>query len=432
MKKSLLIGLFAICGIANAQTWAPFGANNLSIAVRTMIIDTATNTLYVGGTGGVAKWNGSSWTYLGALTTGSVASLAIYNGTLYAGGNLPSNSHIVQWSGTAWNTVTTGTNGAVNVLCVYNNKLVVAGSFSTSGGVLTYGFANWDGTTWTNFGAGYPYNPSGTSVLTMQVINGKLFVAGGDLSLITTSYPHAAIASYTGSAWADETAGAGLGMQSVYSLALHNGTLYAGGTFKTTATRVAKQTAGAWSTVGSGTDSTVFSLLSYKNNLYAGGAFTVAGGNQARYIAKWDTVSWTEPDSGMGVVGNQPFVLSLIMHDSCLVAGGQFTKAGGNSAANIAKLCSSVTGIASTFEQYQIKSFPNPFSTQTVLHTDNLLHNATLTVDNCFGQTVAQIKNINGRTVVFSRDNLASGLYFVRLMQENKIYATEKLIITDK
>ncbi|MBI3502046.1 MAG: T9SS type A sorting domain-containing protein, partial [Bacteroidetes bacterium] len=49
-----------------------------------------------------------------------------------------------------------------------------------------------------------------------------------------------------------------------------------------------------------------------------------------------------------------------------------------------------------------------------------------------FGQTVKQIKNINGRTVVFSRDNLASGLYFVRLTEENKTIAVDKLVITDK
>ncbi|MBI3502930.1 MAG: T9SS type A sorting domain-containing protein [Bacteroidetes bacterium] len=40
-------------------------------------------------------------------------------------------------------------------------------------------------------------------------------------------------------------------------------------------------------------------------------------------------------------------------------------------------------------------------------------------------QTVAQ-------TVTFSRDNLASGLYFVRLTEENKTMAIDKLVITDK
>lgn len=75
---------------------------------------------------------------------------------------------------------------------------------------------------------------------------------------------------------------------------------------------------------------------------------------------------------------------------------------------------------------------PNPFSAETVLQTDNPFHNVTLTVYNCFGQTVKQLKNISGQTVTFSRDNLASGLYFVRLAEENKIIAVDKLIITDK
>ncbi|MBI3501606.1 MAG: T9SS type A sorting domain-containing protein [Bacteroidetes bacterium] len=83
---------------------------------------------------------------------------------------------------------------------------------------------------------------------------------------------------------------------------------------------------------------------------------------------------------------------------------------------------SNPTSINEITQTYSLRIFPNPFSTQTTLRTDNLLHNATLTVDNCFGQTVAQIKNINGRTVTFSRDNLASGLYFVRLTEENNIF----------
>ena len=90
------------------------------------------------------------------------------------------------------------------------------------------------------------------------------------------------------------------------------------------------------------------------------------------------------------------------------------------------------SGINEIQNQISISIFPNPFSTQTVLQTDNLFHNATLTVDNCFGQTVAQIKNINGQTVVFSRDNLASGLYFIRLTENNKTLALDKLVITDK
>lgn len=90
------------------------------------------------------------------------------------------------------------------------------------------------------------------------------------------------------------------------------------------------------------------------------------------------------------------------------------------------------TGIEIISMNNLVSVFPNPFSSQTIFQTDIPLHNAILTVDNCFGQTVAQIKNISGQTVVFSRDNLASGLYFVRLTEETKIIAVYRIVITDK
>lgn len=94
---------------------------------------------------------------------------------------------------------------------------------------------------------------------------------------------------------------------------------------------------------------------------------------------------------------------------------------------------SNTTGI-NTYEQNvnpQIHIFPNPFSTQTVLQTFNKLNNATLHLYNSSGKIVTKIKNINGQTVFLSRDNLTSGLYFVFLTQDEKVIATDKLIITD-
>ncbi len=90
------------------------------------------------------------------------------------------------------------------------------------------------------------------------------------------------------------------------------------------------------------------------------------------------------------------------------------------------------TGINELFNVHSIFISPNPFSMQTTLQTDNTFHNATLTVYNSFGQTVTEIKNIIGQTVVLSRDNFASGLYFLRLTENNKILAVEKIVITDK
>jgi len=75
--------------------------------------------------------------------------------------------------------------------------------------------------------------------------------------------------------------------------------------------------------------------------------------------------------------------------------------------------------------------FPNPFISTTTIQTVDNLKNATLTLYNSHGQTVKQVKNISGQTVSLSRDNLSSGLYFIRLEDENKIIAVEKILITD-
>ncbi len=75
--------------------------------------------------------------------------------------------------------------------------------------------------------------------------------------------------------------------------------------------------------------------------------------------------------------------------------------------------------------------YPNPFSCSTTLRTGKLLKNATLTVYNCSGQRVKQIKNISGQTVTLMRDNLPSGLYFIQLTQDNTTIIVDKLVIAD-
>ncbi len=84
-----------------------------------------------------------------------------------------------------------------------------------------------------------------------------------------------------------------------------------------------------------------------------------------------------------------------------------------------------------THEQNQLSILPNPFSTHATLQSGKFFKDATLTVYNSFGQTVKQIKNISGQTIILQRDNLPIGLYFLQLTQDNKTFITEKLIITD-
>ena len=83
------------------------------------------------------------------------------------------------------------------------------------------------------------------------------------------------------------------------------------------------------------------------------------------------------------------------------------------------------------FEQSRINVFPNPFSTQTTLELPCFSGNVDLNIYNSLGQVVKQISNISGQTIILHRDKLPSGIYFLRLSQNNKIITTDKLIITD-
>lgn len=95
-------------------------------------------------------------------------------------------------------------------------------------------------------------------------------------------------------------------------------------------------------------------------------------------------------------------------------------------------LCYLLTGIPDNeLTDNSFVIFPNPFSTQTTLQTNNYFDNATLTIGNYLGETIQEIKNISGQTFTLERDNLPIGIYFIRLVQDNKILGTKRMVITD-
>lgn len=75
---------------------------------------------------------------------------------------------------------------------------------------------------------------------------------------------------------------------------------------------------------------------------------------------------------------------------------------------------------------------PNPFSTETVLRTDALLQNATLTMYNAQGQQVRQMGHLTGQTIKLQRGNLPSGIYSMRLTENDQIRSVHKLVITEQ
>lgn len=79
--------------------------------------------------------------------------------------------------------------------------------------------------------------------------------------------------------------------------------------------------------------------------------------------------------------------------------------------------------------QSSLSIFPNPFSNETTIKTDQDLKNATIFIINTYGQLVRQIKGLSGNEIKLNRENLSGGVYFLRLIQENRTITTCKLII---
>jgi D-alanyl-D-alanine carboxypeptidase len=150
-------------------------------------------------------------------------------------------------------------------------------------------------------------------------------------------------------------------------------------------------------------------------------------------IAHATSYTWTLPSGATGISSTNSITVnygtSAISGNITVKGNSIYGEGNSSSLAIVVNVCTLVDESAIGNDEIIIS--PNPFSMQTTLRTDNALQNATLTVYNSSGQTVKQIKNINGQTVVLLRDNLASGLYFIRLTEDNKIIVVDKLVITD-
>ena len=74
--------------------------------------------------------------------------------------------------------------------------------------------------------------------------------------------------------------------------------------------------------------------------------------------------------------------------------------------------------------------YPNPFSLHTLIHTDMVFNNATITLFNFSGQKVKQLKNKYGKNITVVRDNLSAGIYFLQVIQYDKVFI-KKILISD-
>jgi hypothetical protein len=74
---------------------------------------------------------------------------------------------------------------------------------------------------------------------------------------------------------------------------------------------------------------------------------------------------------------------------------------------------------------------PNPFSSHTLVRTQIELFNATITIHDSFGRMARHLSSVSGESFEIARNNLASGLYFIQIIQDHKLIAAGKIVIMD-
>jgi hypothetical protein len=308
---------------------------------------------------GVDDGNGVSEGGVGAMVVwddGSGPALYVGGGFVTAGSHEV--TRIARWDGSTWAELA-GPNGSgvsitgaavasVKALAVYDGALVVAGFFDHAGGIPVHNIARWDGGTWSALGSGLD---GGIGVEALLVFDGHL-VAGGTFTAAGDT-PVKRIASWDGNAWS----GIGGGVDQaefnqtvrINALADYDGALIAGGNFleagSTAVNRIARWDGSAWSALGSGVSDasnpgaelpSVRALVVFGTDLVAGGNFTRAGGATASLIARWDGSAWSPLGAGMSGEGNIS-VRALAVQGAALVAAGNFDYADAITANNIAR-----------------------------------------------------------------------------------------------
>ena len=175
------------------QTWSAVGAGFMDI-VRTLAYDSATETLYAGGSFDVANdgdqfnfiaaWDGFRWNALGDGLSETARTIAIAENIIFVGGGSGTLPVLAGWDGSTWHNLNEGLDDRVDVLLAVSDDVVYAsGDFLNIGGVAAERLAMATTGSWSAVGAGLDDK---AIVMKMQgsdiVIGGEFATANGEVS----------------------------------------------------------------------------------------------------------------------------------------------------------------------------------------------------------------------------------------------------------
>jgi len=168
----------------------------------------------------IVKWDGSIWSGLGptwqdsflvpvgqGLTPGRVLDLVIDDaGNVYVGGSLsraggePIPPGVVMWDGEDWGALGGGVHGTVQSLALHGGNLYAGGHFTVAGDVIADNVAAWNGSEWNALGGGIPAGSLLHRVHSLETDSAGRLYAGGHF-IVSAGAPGNCLAVWDGSAW---------------------------------------------------------------------------------------------------------------------------------------------------------------------------------------------------------------------------------------
>lgn len=309
---------------------------------------------------GVARWDGTAWTRLGAnegfgagvhaLALGTTplpgtSALPVAAGGAFAAAGTARANRVALWDGAAWRPIGVGVagsvlDGEVRATCWQGTNLYVGGKFTTTNGTTVNRVARWSGSgELAALGGGVDGD-----VLALATYGGNV-IAGGAFSNAGGA-PANGVAAWNETSGAWTTLGDGVFGTVRALLVADDGSgnaLYAAGEFDKAgavgASSVARWDGSAWTALGTGLCcGGVSALALYNGALHAGGTIDSTGDDPVNGVARWDLATQTWTSLGDGVTGGRPTnVMALAVWNGELVAGGDFQKAGGSPARHLAR-----------------------------------------------------------------------------------------------
>lgn len=78
-----------------------------------------------------------------------------------------------------------------------------------------------------------------------------------------------------------------------------------------------------------------------------------------------------------------------------------------------------------------MQTVPNPANERLEITTGNSLNDAVLSITDCFGKKVRELTHLSGQSFILEREHLPAGLYFVHLIENQKMTASSRILFID-